>query len=101
MEVTKHDLCADSVRLDWDALEMTAKIAVRRCLDNIHDYYSDIQNILNHDTKDVRIYTSADYLLKEAKALQVASETLYTISKGRNRKEILAINKNVKKVDIE
>ena len=90
MQKTKHDLCADSVRLDWDALEMTTKIAVRRCLDNIHDYS---RKISDSNSDNVEIYIYAEYLSREACALQIAAETLYTISAGRDREEILTINK--------
>lgn len=85
-----HDLSADSVTLDYDALLDTAIIAVRGARTSIERYYGEIQNA--YLTKKSMVLTS-QWLAREAQSLATAIETLEALEGMRTRNEFNWKNK--------
>lgn len=84
MENTKHDLCSDSVTLDYDALLTTSRIAVGRCLNDIEQYTKEIREHFIFRESGC-IYLSANYLKQSAQNLTTSLETYYALKEGTHR----------------
>ena len=80
-----HDLCGDTVRLDYPTLYYTAQVAVKSCLDRIYDYHHKVQD---YGYGDVRFFMNAEYLEDEAKKLVKATETLAALEGMKERPKV-------------
>ncbi len=88
MDVTKNDLCFNEVTLDYQALLQVAEVAFSHCKEEIREQLRK----LDYPRKSC-YYLNAGWLLREAKFLSVAAETLYTLENGLSREELKVVNK--------
>lgn len=92
MNATKNDLSFNEASLDFQAMLTTSKIAVGRCLDNISRYENNIRrDSINNDYTGV--HCNANWLKAEAEYLEIASETLATLSGALERDNLFIVNK--------
>ena len=89
---TKHDLSANVVKIDYNALLETASIAFRLARDKVHKQLNELYdwNISNTSRS-----LTANWLADEAKNLAIATETYSTLAEGKTRgvKELINIPK--------
>ncbi len=101
MQHDQHDLSADSVKLDYQAMLRTALIAVGRSknacereLSAVQDYqiyYGNKAETQGYD--DVKFASAALRLAEYAEQLSVAAATYTTLRGGLSRHEVIIVNK--------
>lgn len=88
---TKCDVSADNVKLDYNALLLTAKVAFRETLNQINRNVSILYNIPYK--YDVELYLTSGDLKKSANELAQISEVLYSIEKMKTRQDVEFIDR--------
>ena len=79
---TKHELCSSGLKLNYKDLLQTAEIAMAYAKDSLH------RNLGRWDALDIHNLPGVAYsdsMLRDAKALAQASETLYYLVQGQDR----------------
>lgn len=89
MENTKHDLSYNEVKLDYQALIATAKIAVGGCMEEVGTQLADMRDL----EPRFQISLSAEWLVRAANQLSIAAETLHALEEGLNRSKVTIVNK--------
>ncbi len=84
-EHTKHDLSADEVTLNYEALKETAGIALSQVREEIHRHLE----IMYHVPLDASaMHHAADRLAVLGKQLAIASETYPALVEGESRSKV-------------
>ena len=88
MQVTKHDLSYDEVKLDYQALLRTSVIAFARTR-------NEIERLVNHthSLTEKNFSSTARCIYDEAEKLVVAAETWHALEEGLTRRHLEVINK--------
>lgn len=102
MNITKHDLSAGLVRLDFQALLKTAEIAYYAKLNDLDDAHHSLFNMLPtsrpaESSVGISRYLKANEVRAIGEALTIAAETLYTLEESVNRERIEIVNRKVVK----
>lgn len=93
-ERTKSDLCANEVKLDYQALLETAQTAYRLGLDAIYRCYTELrQPIRFEDIRGTWSCIQAHELETLSKRFSVVAETLFALTDGLGRSELKVVNK--------
>ena len=87
---TKHDLSADVVKLDYEALVETAEIAFVETREAVSRYLDELREM---EISNVSRSMTANWLADEAKTLAVSAETYSTLVDGKTRSHVEIINK--------
>ena len=87
---TKHDLSADTVRLDYQALIRTAAIAFMETREAVSRYLDELREM---EISNVSRSMTANWLADKADALAVAAETYSTLVGGKTRSHVDIMNK--------
>lgn len=82
--VTKNDLSADEVKLDYEALLKTSATAVRESLDRVVEYTGKIRESLR-ESKMTSVHLRAEWLRNHANDLAIAADTYAALAEGRSR----------------
>lgn len=99
---TKNDLSFDEVKLDYEALTLTAALAYSLCLQEIRRHISELDNAdikqlleKNKDNKhsyNTTRHCTTERLLKTAKNLSIASDTYSALLDGQVRHSKTLVN---------
>lgn len=93
METNKYDLCSDVVTLDYSELKKTARVAVKYSLEALNQRLRKWYDI-NPNRKLTNL--DAEWLLQDAQALAIATTTLYYLSEGNSREEVVVVREEAK-----
>lgn len=88
-----HDLCGNSVKLDYPTLVSTARIAVGETLENIRRYTGQISNHEIRSVSATSLSLTAEWLLREAKRMEMAASTLEVLEGMQSREEVIWVNR--------
>ena len=91
MNKTQNDLSANTVKLDYQSLVRTAKIAVGRSMNGIEEYQGKLHDDLGKGY-GVGIKLHSDWLAREAERLALACNTLATLLGAETRGNVTVIN---------
>mgnify|MGYP003394029234 CR=1 FL=1 len=91
---TKNDLSGNEVKLDYEALVITANVAVGKCLDQLDSYSRKIRDAFctGGNTDITTLSLTARYIRDEGKNLAICADTLATLLGGRDRDKVTIIN---------
>jgi len=83
---TEFDLCADSVTLDYNALQRLALVSTRHCLEDLHACTRVWYSIGKYPTN-----SDAKHMLEAARDLYVSTVALHYLTEGMDRDEIMVV----------
>ena len=92
MEKTKNDLSWDEVKLDYEALRVTASCAVGRLKDKVYHYLNGMVDNW-HEGNMTSMYLNAQWMSEEAGRLVICAETLASLEEGLKRHNVIIVNK--------
>ena len=91
MDTTKHDLCTNTVSLDYQALLQVSEAAY-------HVMKNEMQELMSYFNQyplpmSPMLYLKTHRMRTLAQNLDIAAETLYTLRHGLDREKVKVINK--------
>ena len=92
METTKNDLCFDQMKLDYESLIDSCKIAISQVKESIKNEISNIDYKLIYKNIDSSLYSSANRIKALSRQLAIVTETYYTLIQGLSREDKKLIN---------
>jgi len=92
MDATKNDISGDKIKLDYDALYRTSKIAYIILRDNINEKAHKMYTLT---TPMMSTKLEAQWLSESANQLRIVAETMDALRAGLTRETIEIINKKV------
>jgi hypothetical protein len=91
---TKHDLCAHTVTLDYQALVATAKVAYTLGLRTILKCYTELSEPIRYeDIQHSWSCIQARNLADESERFVVVAQTLAALMEGLDRERVKVVNK--------
>jgi len=94
-KTTQNDLSENAVKLDYQALKTTAKIAAVKSLEQLSGYITKMQKTLLLDEGEnlSHLYLVATWIQDEGKNLAIAADTLAALIGGQTRDHVIIVNK--------
>lgn len=83
MNKTKHDLDFGTLTLDYEELKKTSMIAIRYSFEALQKKLSKWHNLGEYPSE-----LDAEWMLKDAEALAIATTTFCYLNKGYDREEV-------------